>query len=326
MRGRCHDCAVHDGDADDGGDIIGAGGGQWTRGRPGRGMRAAAARLPARIRVLLAAAGAVAVALGVAVAVGAIGPGAGASADSAPIREATSVPASVLDSAGTGGINPRIVQIYGVGLVSGSAIPRGGKPQALYVGADYCPYCAIEQWALVVALSRFGTISGLSLTRSSRTYPPADIPELSFYRSRYTSRLLGFTAVDTASSAADPKAKPPYVPLQTLTAAQRAMMRAHDPEMAVPFLRIGNYVQVGTLIPAAGAGAGQLQQGIPSLSHKTWAQVAAALHDPASPIGRYLDGFANFLTAAVCKYTGNQPAGVCTAQIRALETDLVPTP
>jgi hypothetical protein len=294
-------------------------------------MRAAVARLSAHIRVLLAAAGAVAVALVVAVAVGAIGPGAGASADSAPIREATSVPASVLNSVGAGGINPRLVQIYGVGLVSGPATPRGGKPQALYVGADYCPYCAIEQWALVVALSRFGTISDLSLTRSSRTYPPADIPELSFYRSRYTSPFLGFTAVDTASSTADPKAKPPYVPLQTLTAAQRAMMRAHDPEMAVPFLRIGNYVQVGTLLPAAGAGAGQLQagqlqEGLPSLSHKTWTQVATALHDPASPIGGYLDGFANFLTAAICKYTGNQPAGVCTTQIRALETDLVPTP
>ena len=325
---------MNDGDTDDGRDIIDAGGGQGTRGRPGWAMRAAVARLSARIRVLLAAAGAVAVALGVAVAVGAIGPGAGASADSAPIREATNVPASVLDSAGAGGINPSLVQIYGVGLVSGPAVPRGGKPQALYVGADYCPYCAIEQWALVVALSRFGTISSLSLTRSSRAYPPADIPELSFYRSRYTSRFLGLTAVDTASSTADPKAKPPYVPLQTLTAAQRAMMRAHDPEMAVPFLQIGNYVQVGTLLPAAGAGqlqagqlqAVQLQEGLPSLSHKTWTQVATALHDPVSPIGRYLDGFANFLTAAICKYTSNQPAGVCTTQIRALETDLVPTP
>ena len=62
------------------------------------------------------------------------------------------------------------------------------------------------------------------------------------------------------------------------------------------------------------------------MSHKTWAQVAAALHDPASPIGRYLDGSANVLTAAICKSTGNQPATVCTTQIRALEPDLLPTP
>ena len=246
MRGRCHDCAVENGDED----IIGVGGGQGTRGHLGWGIRTAAARLSVRSRVLLAAAGFTAVAL--AVAAGVFGPGAGSSGS--PIPETTGVPASVLNSVGAGGINPRTVQISDIGLVSGSAIPAGGRPQVLYVGADYCPYCAIEQWAVVVALSRFGTISGLSLTRSSRTYSPADIPELSFYRSGYTSRFLSFTAVDTASSTADPKAKPPYAPLQTLTSAQRAVMRAHDPEMLVPFLRIGNYVQTGTLIPAAAAG------------------------------------------------------------------------
>ncbi len=318
MRGRCHDCAVKNGDED----IIGVGGGQGTRGRPGWGIRTAVVRLSVRYRVLLAAAGFTAVALVVAVAAGVIGPGAGSSGGSIP--ETTGVPASVLNSVGAGGINPRTVQVPDIGLVSGPAIPPGGRPQMLYVGADYCPYCAIEQWAVVVALSRFGTISGLSLTRSSRSYPPADIPELSFYRSGYTSRFVSFTAVDTASSTADAKAKPPYAPLQTVTATQRAVMRADDPEMAVPFLRIGNYVQTGALIPAAGAG--QLQEGIPSLAHKTWAPVAAALHDPASPIGRYLDGSANFLTAAICKYTGNQPTAVCTTRIRALETDLAPMP
>ncbi len=154
--------------------------------------------------------------------------------------------------------------------------------------------------------------------------PPSDIPELSFYRSRYTSRFVSFASVDTASSTADPHARPPYAPLQTLTAGQRAMMREYDPAMAVPFLRIGNYVQVGTLIPTLGAR--QSQDGIPSLSHKTWAQVAVALRDPASPIGRYLDGSADFLTAAICKFTGNQPADACTTQIRALEKDLLPAP
>ena len=37
------------------------------------------------------------------------------------------------------------------------ALTSGGKPEILYVGAEYCPYCAAERWAMVVALSRFGT-------------------------------------------------------------------------------------------------------------------------------------------------------------------------
>ena len=42
-----------------------------------------------------------------------------------------------------------------------------GKPEVLYVGAEYCPYCAAQRWALAVALSRFGTFTGLETTHSS---------------------------------------------------------------------------------------------------------------------------------------------------------------
>jgi hypothetical protein len=31
----------------------------------------------------------------------------------------------------------------------------------LYIGAEYCPYCAAERWPLVMALSKFGTFSNL---------------------------------------------------------------------------------------------------------------------------------------------------------------------
>src|SRR5271170_3657702 len=31
-----------------------------------------------------------------------------------------------------------------------------------YVGAEYCPYCAIQRWALLVALSKFGTFTSLN--------------------------------------------------------------------------------------------------------------------------------------------------------------------
>ena len=46
----------------------------------------------------------------------------------------------------------------------------GGKsPAMLYYGAEYCPYCAAERWAMTAALSRFGTWSELKITASSHT-------------------------------------------------------------------------------------------------------------------------------------------------------------
>jgi hypothetical protein len=54
------------------------------------------------------------------------------------------------------------------------------------------------------------------------------------------------------------------------------------------------------------------------LQGKTWSQVAV-LHDPSSPIAQGADGAANYLTAAICKLTGNQPASACTPVGTSLE-------
>ena len=37
-----------------------------------------------------------------------------------------------------------------------------------YVGAEYCPYCAIQRWALLVALSKFGSFTNLDSHSSLR--------------------------------------------------------------------------------------------------------------------------------------------------------------
>lgn len=73
---------------------------------------------------------------------------------------------------------------------------------------------------------------------------------------------------------------------------------------AIPFIDIGNRY----LIHGA-------QYNPQVLQHHTWAQIAAALHDPASPIARGADGAANEITAAICKLTGNKPAHVCASPV-----------
>ena len=35
-----------------------------------------------------------------------------------------------------------------------------GKPEVLFIGAEYCPYCAAERWSVVEALSRLGASAG----------------------------------------------------------------------------------------------------------------------------------------------------------------------
>src|SRR5208283_2596186 len=51
----------------------------------------------------------------------------------------------------------------------GSPLTLNGKPEFLYLGADYCPFCAVERWAMEVALSKFGTLSGMEYMISRAT-------------------------------------------------------------------------------------------------------------------------------------------------------------
>ena len=65
-------------------------------------------------------------------------------------------------------------------ISGGAALTANGKPEMLYMGAEYCPYCAAERWAMIVALSRFGTFSGLATMHSAvgeRGRPGRALPE-----------------------------------------------------------------------------------------------------------------------------------------------------
>lgn len=237
------------------------------------------------------------------------------------VRELTSVPAHVLDAVGGGSLatadigSPTAAGGGYLTPVTGSALTASGKPEVLYVGADFCPYCAAVRWPLIVALSRFGSFSGLTPARSAVTagsgqrepYPAT--PTWTFYRSSYTSPYLTFTPVELSTSVPD-KTTGGYTPLQSLTAGQQTTMARNDPSGGIPFIDIGGrYVQLSTLAP----------YGPQDLAGKTWSQITAALGDPSSVLGKEINASANYLTAAVCRVTGNRPASACTPAIRALQ-------
>jgi len=218
----------------------------------------------------------------------------------------TTVPASTLDAVGAGTGVSRLQPTQG----NPATLTNGGKPEILYVGAEYCPYCAAERWAMVVALSRFGTFSNLKLIKSSGTDVYPNTPTLSFYKSGYTSQYVDFQPVEWygTTPAATQGA---YKTLQAPTSAQMSLFTKYDAPPYVqsssasgsfPFIDIGNkYLVIGA-------------QYVPSnLAHLTWAQVATDIRNPSSPVAKEIDGTANSITAAICKVVPNAPAAVCNS-------------
>ena len=213
--------------------------------------------------------------------------------DARVAAEVASVPASTLNAVGAGtatGLKP----LSGV-----SELTTDGKPEVLYMGGEFCPFCAAERWALATALSRFGTLSGVSFIHSSPT--DGDIPTLTFYKSSYTSKYLTFSPVEWYGEADDATTPFGHVYLQQPTAQEKALF-ARYAGGSIPFLDIANRY----LLP-------QTQYSPQDISGRTWAQIATAMQDPSSNVAKDIDGAANTLTAAMCTLTHGQPGGVCTS-------------
>lgn len=237
------------------------------------------------------------------------------------VADVTGVPANVLDKVGAGSLAASDSRTAdpdnALATVSGPLLTTAGKVEVLYIGANYCPYCAAERWPMIVALSRFGTFSGLSTTHSSSSDVYPDTATFTFYGSSYTSKYISFVPVEETTNYRQHNSNSPTVPYVTLqmpTPAEQALIDKYDGSgNSIPFLDIGNrYVEVGNLAP----------YGPQDLQGKTWSQIAAALRNPSSPIAQAVDASANYLTAAICKLTGNQPASACTPTIRALEAHM----
>jgi hypothetical protein len=236
------------------------------------------------------------------------GPATGTALPASVIKDLTTVPAATLESVGSGSAYPKSIS-----PVSAPPLTSAGKPEVLYIGAEYCPYCAAERWAMVVALGRFGTFSGLRGIHSSSSDVYASTPTVTFYKSRYTSKYLTFTPVEEETTDQN-------TPLQKPTAAQSALVAKYDNPPYVP-------AQSANAIPFIDFGGKYLVHGAqynPQLLHgMSWAEVAAAVNDGTSQIAQGAGGAANMITAAICKMTGNQPSSVCTSPaIKALQGQL----
>lgn len=194
--------------------------------------------------------------------------------------------------------------------ISGPALTTDGKPGVLYIGAEYCPYCAAQRWAMVNALSRFGTFSNLSVTKSSAVDTPASINTFSFYGSSYASDYVSFQPVETNTNE---RTGSSYKVLETPNDQQSQIESQFNTKGGgIPFIYYnGQYMSSGATYDAN------------ALAGKTWDKIAAALADPPSAISAGAIGSANAMTATICILTDNQPATTCSnPAIQALVTTI----
>ncbi len=221
----------------------------------------------------------------------------------------TPAPSSVLDAVSN--VNPSVFAAVGTGGLPNSMVPTkktvpplvgpSGKPEFFYAGAEYCPYCAAERWGVIVALSRFGKFTHLDETTSSPDDVYPSTPTFTFYRSAYSSQYVDFVALET-------QGQKQGQPLQMPTAEQQQLINTFDgpPYFSsaggIPFIDIGN-VQLSQ-------GANYSPQ---VLAGHTQQEIAQELSNKDSEITKNIVGTANYLTAAICMTTQQQPASVCSA-------------
>ena len=137
-------------------------------------------------------------------------PPAGTPIPAATLTHLQSVPVSTLAAAPTSGI------ITTPQSVNNPALTADGKPDLLYIGAEFCPHCAAERWPMYLALTKFGTFSPEpGKIHSANT--DGDVPTFTFYGTTYTSQYFTFTPVEVTTN--EPHGNG-YVTLQTPTQAQ----------------------------------------------------------------------------------------------------------
>jgi hypothetical protein len=221
-------------------------------------------------------------------------------------------------------INGGIFDSVGIGSASnlpkpinGTPTTLNGKPQLIYIGAEYCPYCAAERWAMIAALSRFGTFSNLKLTHSSSSDVYPDTQTFSFHGATYTSPYLTFTPSEVNSNVVQGNG---YATLDKLTPQEQNLQNTYDSPPyvassnagAIPFIYFG-----GKYLITGATYSPQLLQG------KTYDQIASDLSNPSSDIAKAIIGSANSITAAICGMTNNQPSNVCnTSTIQSILTTI----
>jgi thiol-disulfide isomerase/thioredoxin len=166
--------------------------------------------------------------------------------------------------------------------VSKDTMRRAGKLFVFFMGAEFCPYCAAERWAIVRSLQKFGQWDGLKQTISAaRDEPFLNLPTYDFTKATYTSPHIEFVAREIKDRE--------FRPLQKLLKTEEKLLRKFNPKKEIPFLLIGGrFTQIGSgFAPKIFIG-------------HTFRQTETELKKVESEIRKTIDDEANIISALLC--------------------------
>lgn len=210
------------------------------------------------------------------------------------IKILTTIPTATYDKVGAGAATK-------LKPSSGSPLTENGKPVIVYVGAEWCPFCAGQRWALIAALSRFGTWENLGRESSSATDVYPSTSTFTFHGATYTSKYLVFSGSEDQDHSGNPLDPPPARDQAIWTAAGGGF----------PFMDLGGaFTLSGAQFQPTSL---HVDAGDTQSAPRSWDEIATALTDPSSAQSQQILGAANELTAEICTLTNNQPANVCTS-------------
>jgi hypothetical protein len=179
-----------------------------------------------------------------------------------------------------------------------------GHPEIMYIGAEYCFLCAGERWALVMALSKFGTFSNLTGTTPSASAIPSG-PTFSFSGATYTSKYLSFVT-DEKSFHAVKSSTGLSGSVQILTQKEHNIITAWDvapyttESGSLPFVYMGGkFLLTGSQYDAG------------AISQMKFQTAAGVMTSGKSTVSKHVEAAAGYLVGDFCALTHGQPASVC---------------
>jgi len=183
---------------------------------------------------------------------------------------------------------PGSAYLSDVHTLPGPAFTANGEPILVYVGADYCPFCASQRYSMIMALNRFGNFTGLEYMTSGLT--DGDISTFTFSHSSYHSNYVAFQPFETYDRSDSP--------LTTLPTNYTSTFQ-QDGKNSFPFLNFADeYYISGALV----------DYGL--LSNLNQSQIISSIQ-AGNTIGSQIRQAANVITAIICKTTNLKPASVC---------------
>jgi hypothetical protein len=175
----------------------------------------------------------------------------------------------------------------------GAPLHQGSKPEILFIGAQYCPHCAGQRWAVVKALNQFGTFSNLT----SSANDDGTIPTFDLLNATYSSTYVAFIHKDVEDRN--------HQPLESLTSDEQALFSRYDPSGGIPLMLVGGYALLGD-----GYDLGVIQG-------KSFSTVQHALQrgNEANALVPAINAEANSITALICHADGMRPHSACNRPV-----------